>query len=153
MKEMKPGLIREESRRRRAAAWSLPLALAILIAAAFATSAATLYVSQTTTNPSPPYATWDTAAQTPQPAVAIAGDGDTVLVAPGQYTLTNQVVITNAMGAVTSLVATLTIIDPWIKIQPLSQSKLMLDIGLTFHQTTPRRFHGHRAIMVAAKIW
>ena len=27
------------------------------------------------------------------------------------------------------------------------------DIGLTFHQTTPRRFHGHPATMVAAKTW
>jgi len=36
--------------------------------------------------------------------------------------------------------------------QPLSQSKLMLGIGLALRRTTPRRFHGHPATMVAARI-
>src|SRR5215468_2751174 len=60
-------------------------------------SAATHYVSQTSLNPTPPYSTPDTAAHTIQPAVDVASDGDTVLVEPGDYALTNQVTVTNAI--------------------------------------------------------
>src|SRR6185503_9299538 len=53
----------------------------------------TLHVSQTSPSPTPPYATWDTAAHTVQEAVDAASDGDTVLVAEGEYLLTNQVTV------------------------------------------------------------
>jgi hypothetical protein len=60
-------------------------------------AAATLYVSQTSPNPTPPYATWDTAAHTIQEAVDAASDDDTVLVAEGEYALTNQIAIDKAI--------------------------------------------------------
>ena len=49
--------------------WALPVAVCKL-------SAATLYVSNGSVNPSPPYATWTTAATNIQDAVdaAVAGD-------------------------------------------------------------------------------
>jgi hypothetical protein len=59
--------------------------------------AAMLYVSQTSTNPTPPYATWETAAHTIQEAVDAASDGDTVLVAAGVYALSAQVTIYKAI--------------------------------------------------------
>jgi len=78
-------------------AWILALAVVTAMTVGVQCSAATVYVSQTSTNPSPPYATPDTAAQTIQPAVDAANDGDTVLVEPGQYDLTNQVTITKGI--------------------------------------------------------
>jgi hypothetical protein len=71
---------------------------AIVIAAAHPLIAATLYVSQTSTNPTPPYATWDTAAQTIQEAVDASSDGDTVLVAAGEYRIFAQVTIVKAIA-------------------------------------------------------
>jgi hypothetical protein len=59
--------------------------------------AATHYVSQSSPSPTPPYSTLATAAHTIQEAVDVAGDGDTVLVEPGDYALANQVVVTNAI--------------------------------------------------------
>src|SRR5512134_2480973 len=63
----------------------------LTLAAPCAIAQTTLYVSPGSTNPAPPYATWDTAAHTIQEAVDAASDGDTVLVAAGEYPLTNQV--------------------------------------------------------------
>jgi PKD repeat protein len=60
-------------------------------------SAATLYVSADSTNPVPPYATPATAADNIQAAVDVATNGDTVLVEPGQYDLTNQITITESI--------------------------------------------------------
>ena len=71
---------------------------AILIARGNQLGAATLYVSQSSTNPTPPYATWETAAHTIQEAVDAASDGDTVLVAAGVYPLSAQVTIYKAIG-------------------------------------------------------
>src|SRR5258708_969932 len=77
--------------------WAFALAATSGLAVAGQISAATLYVSQTSPTPGPPYATWDAAAHTIQEAVDAASDGDTVLVGPGEYGLTNQVTITNAI--------------------------------------------------------
>jgi len=71
--------------------------VAILFTAGNEVAAATLHVSQTSTNPKPPYAAWNTAAPTIQEAVDAARDGDTVLVAAGEYRLTNQITITKAI--------------------------------------------------------
>lgn len=88
--------LKKENSRRHAGAWTA-LAAATAMTLAGQSPAATLYVSQASTNPSPPYATPDTAAHTIQPAVDAASDSDTVLVEPGQYDLTNQVTITKAI--------------------------------------------------------
>src|SRR5881394_1182715 len=71
--------------------------LIIVFTAGNDVAAATLYVSQTSPNPTPPYATWDTAAHTIQPAVDAAGDGDTVLVAEGEYLLSDQITVSRAI--------------------------------------------------------
>src|SRR5258705_12087347 len=76
---------------------SLIAIFAILITGGNKLDAATLYVSQTSTNPTPPYATWETAALGIQEAVDAASDGDTVLVAEGEYRLTNQITIAKAI--------------------------------------------------------
>jgi hypothetical protein len=94
---VKRGPTKIEIRTRRTGAWTLALAVVAGITAAVQSSATTLYVSQTSTNPSPPYATPDTAAHSIQPAVEAANDGDTILVAPDEYNLTNQVVVTSAI--------------------------------------------------------
>jgi hypothetical protein len=69
----------------------------MVVTIAFQSSAATHYVSQTSPNPTSPYSTPDTAAHTIQEAVDVAIDGDTVLVQPGDYGLTNQVTVTNGI--------------------------------------------------------
>ena len=65
----------------------------LILAAPVAIAQGTLYVSQTSTNPTPPYATWDTAAHTIQEAVDAASDGDTVLVAAGDYRPSTQGIV------------------------------------------------------------
>jgi hypothetical protein len=60
-------------------------------------SGATLYVSQTSPSPAPPYSSLSTAAHNIQDAVDASSDGDTVLIASGQYTLTNQVTVTKGI--------------------------------------------------------
>src|ERR1041385_6191255 len=72
-------------------------AIALVATGALQSSAATHYVSQTSPSPAPPYSTPDTAALNIQDAVDAATGGDTVLVAPGQYGLTNQVTIAKAI--------------------------------------------------------
>lgn len=47
--------------------------------------AATLYVDVNSTNPTPPYTNWQTAAVSIQDAAVVARRGDTVLVADGIY--------------------------------------------------------------------
>jgi hypothetical protein len=91
------GKMKNEYNRRPAIAWALALAVATAMTVAVQSSAAMLYVSQASANPSPPYATPDTAAHSVQPAVDAASDGDTVLVAPSEYDLSNQVTITKAI--------------------------------------------------------
>lgn len=77
--------------------WLPALVVAAIMTIAMRASAATEYVSQTSTNPAPPYATPDTAANNIQDAVDVANDGDTVLVMPGEYDLTDQVTIAKAI--------------------------------------------------------
>lgn len=64
------------------------------------------FVSQSSTNPVPPYTNWLTAATNIQDAVAVAQSGDTVIVGAGSYTNggtvlygqeTNRVLVTNAI--------------------------------------------------------
>lgn len=61
------------------------------------TWAETHYVSQTSPSPMPPYSTPQTAAHNIHDAVDVASDGDTVLVEPGDYGVTNQITVTNAV--------------------------------------------------------
>src|SRR5262245_49733033 len=68
--------------------------------------AATHYVNLVSTNPTPPYTNWATAATTIQDAVDAAGAADFVMVMDGVYrsggrvaygSMTNRVVVTNAI--------------------------------------------------------
>jgi PKD repeat protein len=69
--------------------------------AGFSLSAATLYVSLDSPNPSPPFATWAMAATNIQHAVDVASSGDEIVVTNGVYRLgavvdePNRVVLTN----------------------------------------------------------
>jgi hypothetical protein len=71
--------------------------IASLFIGAIEISAGTLYVSQTSPSPTPPYSSLNTAAHAIQEAVDVASDGETVLVEPGDYGLTNQVTVTNGI--------------------------------------------------------
>ncbi len=64
-----------------------PISLAVLTLLLPLSSlpAATLYVSLESTNPTPPYASWDTAATNIQQAVGTAAGGDQVVVTNGVY--------------------------------------------------------------------
>lgn len=87
--------MKREGRPHRAAIFALTLAG--LIALATQSTAATHYVSQTSPDPTPPYSTPETAAHNIQDAINVAVDGDIVLVAPGNYGVTNQINMTNAV--------------------------------------------------------
>jgi len=87
---------------------------------ATAYTAATLYVDLNSTNPTSPFATWETAATNIQAAVDIAVDGDTVLVTNGVYPPgagvyrfgeTNAISITNGITLRSVNGAASTIID------------------------------------------
>jgi hypothetical protein len=64
---------------------SLHLTVITLLLAAFKLSAATLYVSLGSTNPTTPYTNWATAATNIQDAVDAAAAGDRILVTNGVY--------------------------------------------------------------------
>jgi len=69
------------------------------------------YVDLNSPNPTPPYASWDTAAASLQPAVNAASDGALVLVAPGIYALSSQVVISDEITLAGFEGAASTIVD------------------------------------------
>ena len=81
-----------------------PISLTVvpLLLAVSNLSAATLYVSLESTNPTPPYATWDTAATNIQQAVAAGAGGDRIVVTNGMYagrvTVTNTLVLMSVNG-------------------------------------------------------
>ncbi|MBU0677154.1 MAG: thrombospondin type 3 repeat-containing protein [Verrucomicrobia bacterium] len=72
---------------------------AVLIAAAVPVVAlgSTLFVDLASTNPTPPYSSWATAATNIQDAVDFAEAGHTVLVSNGIYYLAAEIVVTNAI--------------------------------------------------------
>src|SRR2546430_14014696 len=77
--------------------WTLAAIAAAVATFALQSIAATHYVSQTSPSPTPPYSTTETAAHNIQDAVDVSTDGDTVLVAPGDYGVTNQITVTKAV--------------------------------------------------------
>src|SRR6266850_1417760 len=81
----------------RSSVWTLAAIAAAVVTFALQSSAATHYVSQTSPSPTPPYSTTETAAHCIQDAVDVSTDGDTVLVAPGDYGVTNQITVTRAV--------------------------------------------------------
>src|SRR5690348_13466337 len=84
---------------------NLPPICLLLLAMIAPAQATTFFVSQQSTNPLPPFATWDTAATNIQDAVNLTHSGDTVLVTDGVYkggislgwNKTATVVVTNAI--------------------------------------------------------
>jgi hypothetical protein len=81
---------------------SLRLTFITLLLAVSNLSAATLYVSLGSTNPTPPYTNWATAATTIQQAVWAAAAGDVVVVTNGVYAggvaVTNLLTLRSANG-------------------------------------------------------
>jgi len=69
-----------------------------LLLAVSSLSAATLYVSLESTNPTPPYATWATAAANIQDAVDAAAAGDEVIVTNGTCAAGGRAVGTNVLA-------------------------------------------------------
>lgn len=74
--------------------WVHFLGCALLLV--FNAEATVYYVSMDATHV-PPFSSWMTAATNIDAAVKLARDDDTVLVAPGRYSITNEIVITNAV--------------------------------------------------------
>ena len=81
---------------------TIKVTVVTLLLAAFSASAATLYVSQASPKPTPPYTNWDTAAMTIQDAVDAATSGATVMVADGVYpggvTVANPLTLVSVNG-------------------------------------------------------
>jgi hypothetical protein len=92
---------------------ALRLAIITPLLAVSNLSAVTLYVSLESTNPTPPYATWSTAATNIQQAVDAARTGDTVLVTNGLYSVGQRDVVNGpSRVAITNSIALLSVSGP-----------------------------------------
>ncbi|MGD0538903.1 MAG: LamG-like jellyroll fold domain-containing protein, partial [Verrucomicrobiota bacterium] len=88
---------------------SAPQAFTITMVAA---STSTIhYVDGGSANPVSPYGNWATAARTIQDAVAVAVDGDTVLVTNGVYSPDHQIAITNGITVTSVNGPQVTVVD------------------------------------------
>src|SRR5512136_1775593 len=76
---------------------TLCLTFAAFALAIFNVSAATLHVSLESTNPTPPYTNWATAARVIQNAVDAASAGDEIVVTNGVYATGGRAVGTNVL--------------------------------------------------------
>src|SRR5437588_5857058 len=88
-----------------------PISLAVitLLLPFSSLSAATHYVSLGSTNPTPPYASWETAATNIQQAVGVSAAGDQVVVTNGVYP--GYVGVANPMALLSVSGPQFTIID------------------------------------------
>jgi hypothetical protein len=100
-----------------------------------------LYVDLNSTNPVPPFASWNTAATNIQGAVDAANAGDQVLVADGTYQqgnrltsdgVANRVVITNSVTLRSANGASVTSIDGGQAVRCVSLTNGASLVGFTF---------------------
>ncbi|MBI4326540.1 MAG: hypothetical protein HY674_14935 [Chloroflexi bacterium] len=77
--------------------WALDVLLLLVLLTAPGASAATRYVWQGSPSPTPPYATWTTAAHVIQDAVVAAAAGDEIVVTNGLYATGGRAVGTNLL--------------------------------------------------------
>ena len=68
-----------------------------LLVPVLSATAATRYVNKSSANPQSPFTTKATAARSIAPAVAVASNGDTILVATGTYILASQVAVNKSV--------------------------------------------------------
>jgi hypothetical protein len=76
---------------------AIPLRPSILLLTVTHLSADTLYVSPTSLTPTPPYATWATAATNIQDAVDVASAGDEIVVTNGTYSTGGRTLATSSL--------------------------------------------------------
>ena len=113
---------------------NIGLAIGFVLAAACELSAATLYVSQTSTNPTPPYATWPTAATNIQDAIDAAAGVDTVVVTNGIYRFGGH-----AVG--TSQLVNRVAIDKPIQVVSVNGPKVTIILGDLFGRGRNEQHH------------
>ena len=88
------------NRRRCTKPWLLPPAVVFWLLVAANAFAGEHYVRPYSPLPTPPYGDWDTAAETIQDAINVAGAGDLILVTNGVYQTGERVVCGNARNRV-----------------------------------------------------